>query len=214
MVNSRKYSISDEYPIKVITALNDFEELKAGWDKLADKQSVYKPFLCFEWFKIWLEHFLKDNKLLILLLYKEDKIVTIAPFLIKKGRFKGINLRKIDLIGNVYSPIRYFLFNESDEDERKKNFAIILKFLLKTYKDWDILDLYAIPEENNCFEVLKKAVKQTELKYTDYHCFGDWYLDEIKYTGDEYIANLPKKILKMSNIVKGVCKRWVSMNLN
>lgn len=151
------------------------------------------PFLCFEWFKLWLEHFLKDSRLLILLLYREGEIVTIVPFLIKEEKLKRINVRKIDLLGNVYSPIRYFLFSRFDDEERVKNLYYIFHFLSSVYKNWDILDLYAIPEENNCFNVLRMAIKGTGLRHLDYSCFGDWYLDEINFSWEQYFKKFNSK---------------------
>jgi CelD/BcsL family acetyltransferase involved in cellulose biosynthesis len=176
--------------------LTEFEKLRTLWDALADKQGVYKAFLCFDWFKIWLKHFLKDNKLFILLLYKENEIVTIAPFLISEERFKGISVRKIDLIGNVYSPFRYFLFSELKDEDIIRSLFFIFQFLSKNYRNWDILDFNGIPEENNSFDVLKIAIKQEGLKYIDFDCYGDWYLDGIEYSGDEYFNRLPEKIRK------------------
>ena len=134
--------------------------------------------------------------MLILLLYKEDEVVTIAPFLIREEKFKGINVRKIELIGNVYSPFRYLLFSELEDGKREKNLFFIFYFFSKIYKQWDILDMYPIPEENNYFDILNMTIKKTGLKHSEYFCFGDWYLDEIEYSGDEYIASLPKKIRK------------------
>jgi len=195
-VGSRSHSINDKYSIKEITNLNDFRDLMTIWDSLAERQGAYMPFLCFEWFKLWLDHFLKNNRLLILLLYKENEIVTIAPFLISEERFKGINVRKIDLIGNAYSPIRYFLFSEFNNEEKMKNISYIFEFFSEIYRNWDILDFYSIPEENDCFDILKMAIKQTGLKHLEYFCFGDCYLDNIEYSGDEYFTNLPKKIRK------------------
>lgn len=195
-MDSKNHSLNDKYSIREITDLNEFTKLRTVWDNLADKQGSYMPFLCFDWFKLWLEHFLKDNKLLILLLYKEDEVVTIVPFLIREEKFKGINVRKIELIGNVYSPFRYFLFSELEDQARKEHAAFIFGFFSNTYKRWDILDLNPIPEENDYFDILNMAIKKTGLKYSEYFCFGDWYLDEIDCSGDEYVANLPKKIRK------------------
>lgn len=185
-MNKKDYSISPEYSIRKVTDLIEFEKLRTLWDNLANKRGPYMPFLCFDWFKIWLDHFLKGNKLLILLLYKGPELVTIAPCLIKEEKSKGINVRKIDLIGNVYSPFRYFVLSELNDEETVKSLSFILQFLSKTYRDWDVLDLNSIPEERNCFDVLKTAIKQGGMKYTDFLCYGDWYLDEINYSGDEY----------------------------
>ena len=195
-MNEQNHLISNEYSIKIVTDLSDFEKLKPRWDNLAEKQGVYMPFLCFDWFKVWLEHFLNGNKLLILLLYKGNEIVTIVPCLIKEEKFKGVYVRKIELIGNVYSPFRYFLLIGLNDEQRIKYLSFIFQFLFKDYKNWDVLELTGIPEENNCFDVLKIAVKNRHVKHADFVGYGDWYLDEIECSGDEYFSNLPKKIRK------------------
>lgn len=185
-MNEQNHLISNEYSIKIVTDLSDFEKLKPRWDNLAEKQGVYMPFLCFDWFKVWLEHFLNGNKLLILLLYKGNEIVTIAPCLIKEGRFKGIGVRKIELLGNVYSPIRYFLCGSLGDEEREEYFYLVFRFLREFSRNWDTFDLTAIPEEGDCFDSVKRAVGKAGLKYLEYFCYGDWYLDGINYSGEEY----------------------------
>lgn len=190
-----EHLINDHYSVKEITDLGEFLRLRAQWDKLVS-QETHKTFLCFDWFKIWLEHFLKNRKLLILLLFRDGEIVTIAPFLLDEVTYKGLEIKKIELIGNVYSPIRFFLFLTEDNGERKKNLAYIINFLLQRFTEWEILELHAIPEENSCFEVVKRAISDSGLKYSDYVSFGDWYLNDIDYSGDEYFSNLPQKIRK------------------
>ncbi len=195
-MSNESYSIRGEYSIRKVTDLNEFEKLRTVWDNLADKQGPFLPFLCFDWFRIWLKTFLRNNKLFILLVYKGPELITIAPCLIKDEKFKGINVRKIDLIGNVYSPFRYFLLRELNDQERIKSLSSILQFLSKSYRGWDVLDFNSIPEENNCFDVLKIAIEQGGGKYKDLPCYGDWYLDEIQFSGDEYFNKLPEKIRK------------------
>jgi CelD/BcsL family acetyltransferase involved in cellulose biosynthesis len=189
-------TIDVKYTIKCITDLSEFENLRGVWDQLTEKQGGFTPFLCFDWFKIWLEHFLKDNKLSILLIYNGPKLITIAPFLIKEEKFRGIKVKKIELIGNVYSPYKYFLFSELNDEERIRCLSFIFQFLFRDYKNWDLIDLSGIPEEKSCFDVLKKAMEQKGLKNADFVSYGDWYLDEIEYSGDEYFNRLPEKIRK------------------
>lgn len=190
----QKSFLNNKYFIKKIENLNDFENLKFIWDNMAEKHGSYFPFLCFDWFKIWLKHFLKDNKLLILSLCKEDEILTIVPFILKKEKFKGINVKKIELIGNVYSPVRYFLFRDLDKKEKEENLSNILAYFLNIYKEWDIIDFCSIPEENNNFDILKIAVKRNSFKYLEYFCFGNWYLDNICFNGDQYIKSRTSNI--------------------
>lgn len=193
-MESNNYSLDDKFSIKEITDLNKFRELRTVWDELAKKQGPFAPFLSFGWFKIWLDHFLKDNRLLILLLHKGEKILGIAPFLIKKEKFKGVKIRKIELIGNIYSPIRYFLFDESDNGERIKNASFIFKYFSKNYRNWDIADLSGIPEENFSFDILKKSIKEIGCSSSDYFCYANWYLDGINYSGEEYLRRRPGNI--------------------
>lgn len=192
-MNEQNHLISNEYSIKIVTDLNEFEKLKTVWDNLAYKQGAFMPFLCFDWFKIWLDHFLKDDKLLILLLHKGPELASIAPFLIKEEKFKGINVRKIELAGNVYSPIRYFLFKEMGNGERESTLSYIFEFFSKFHRQWDIIDLSPIPEENGNFIALKNAVLKSSFKNAEIFCFGNWYLDGISYQSDKYFSNLSKK---------------------
>ena len=195
-MRNKRYSIIAEYSIKQVTDLDEFKKWGDVWDKMAVNQDSYMPFLCFDWFKIWLEHFLKDNKLSILLLYNGPKLIAIAPFLIKEEKFRGIKVKKIELIGNVYSPFKYFLFSEFNDEERIRCLSFIFQFLFKDYKNWDVIDLSGIPEEKSCFDFLKKAIEQKGLRNADFVSYGDWYLDEIEYSGDEYFNRLPEKIRK------------------
>lgn len=195
-MRNENHSISAEYSIRQLNDLDEFKKCGDVWDSIAGNQDSYIPFLCFDWFKIWLENFLKDNKLSILLLYNGPKLITIAPFLINEGKFRGIKVKKLELIGNVYSPFRYFVFSELNDEERIKNLSFIFQFLSKNYRNWDIIDLSGIPEEKNYFDTLIAGTIQGGLKYTDFVCYGDWYLDEIEYSGDEYFNRLPEKIRK------------------
>ena len=105
------------------------------------------PFLCFDWFWLWQDHFLKDGELCVVLLKKGQNIEAIAPFLRRREKFKGIKVRKIELMGNAYSPFRYFLFHQLKNEKRIKYISFILKIFAKTYNDWDIIDIYSVPEE-------------------------------------------------------------------
>jgi CelD/BcsL family acetyltransferase involved in cellulose biosynthesis len=73
---------------------------------------------------------------------------------------------------------------------------LIVSFLRTNRKDWGITILDGIPEENSCFEVVRSAIKKTGMKCREYSCYGDWYLDGIEYTADQYFMNLTNKVRK------------------
>ncbi|MCD6322102.1 MAG: GNAT family N-acetyltransferase [Clostridiales bacterium] len=195
-MNEERFFLDNGFSLLKISSLNELEKYRNDWDTLAANQGSCRPFLCFDWFHLWLRHFLKSNELFILLLFKSEILVAVAPFLRTKGKFKGFKVRKIDLIGNAYSPFRYFLFNESGDEQWEQSLATILDFLVKKETDWDIIDFYSIPEENNYFSILNKAVTGLCLAHHEYLAFGDWFVGNIKCSGEDYFSKLPKKIRK------------------
>jgi CelD/BcsL family acetyltransferase involved in cellulose biosynthesis len=197
MIKRENYYINDYgCIIKEVNDFTGFNNLAQTWETLSKKQGELNPFLSFEWFKIWLEHFLKNDSLLILLPYREDRILAIVPLLIRQEKIDGIKVKRIELIGNIYSPIRFLLFNSSDIEERENILFYVFEFFTKFYKTWDIINLYPLPEENNCFDLVRMAVNRTKFKPSEYFCFGDWFLDKIELSGDEYFEKLPKRVKK------------------
>jgi CelD/BcsL family acetyltransferase involved in cellulose biosynthesis len=191
------YELKDGYRIKLVHTIRSFSKLETQWEELLQNYSLHVPFLCFDWFKIWLEHFLGANNLFILLLFKYHELVAIAPFLFVKNPYKGIvNVRQISLIGNFHSPVKNFIFKHRGTDTRREYLTYILRFFSDNFKDWDVIDLDSIPEEENSFDVLEKVIKQIGFKQRNYFCFNDWVLDEIDYSGEEYMKRRAKNLKK------------------
>ena len=187
----RDHSLGD-YSIKMVTSTDEFKKLKIIWDELATNEGSYFPFLCFDFFRIWLEHFLADSKLLILQIDRGDRVLAIAPFVIKQGRYKGVNTIKIELIGNVYSPIRFFMFAKLEKEEKEVILLVVLDFFKKIYKRWDIIDLNSIIEEHENLSIVKSALSKSGLKNNEYFCFGNCYEDGIQFPSDIYFKSLSK----------------------
>lgn len=185
--------INQKHRIQIVEDLDEFQKLETTWDGLLENQKCHIPFLCFDWFRVWLKHFLKDNKLFILLIYDGDGVVGIAPFIIRHEKFKGIiHTKKIELIGNFHSHVRNFILGNLSSDARKINLESIFDFLQSEYTDWDVIELDSMPEEVENFEILKGITAKRGLRQREYFCFGDWYLDGINYSGDDYIKRRSK----------------------
>jgi hypothetical protein len=187
-------SLNNRFSARVVSELDDLGKLRDDWNELAAKQGAYMPFLCFDWFRLWLEHFLDDHQLLILLVYKHDNLETIAPFLVKQQKFKGIRVRKVELIGNVYSPVQTFLFKDVDNEKRENQISLILQYFSRINKHWDVIDLQSIPEEDDTFQILGNAIKKSGFKNKEHFCFGNWYLDGIDYSSDTYFKNRSRNV--------------------
>jgi CelD/BcsL family acetyltransferase involved in cellulose biosynthesis len=191
------YQVGDNFSIKVIRDLDGFRKLKDAWNNLAERCESYTPWLSYDWFNLCLKYFLDTDKLFLLMLHKADKIVAIAPFVVKNEKFKGtIRTKKIELLGNVHSPIKNFLFGDSSKEGKASIILNIFRYILDQYREWDVMELDRIPEENNVFNIFSEVISQLKLDFRTYLSARNWYLDGIDYSFSQYFENLPKKIQK------------------
>jgi len=86
----KEYTLDDTYSIGIVDTFERFLATKDIWDSLVEKQGSHEPFLCHDWFKIWLKHFLGDATLFILIMCRNNVPVLIAPLMRKKERYKRV----------------------------------------------------------------------------------------------------------------------------
>ncbi len=193
-MNSIIYKIDEDFSIKVVQDLKEFSELRYIWGSLTESYESYLPWLGFDWFELCLKYHLNDDKLLILLLCKADRVIAIAPFVLKKEVFKGFfKTKNFELIGNVHSPIRNFIIGDSNNGAKETLITRIISYFCDVYKDWDIIELDAIPEENGDLRAFETAIVDTGVKYRISPSFGNSYLDGIDYSFLQFFNNLHRK---------------------
>ncbi|GLI39245.1 GNAT family N-acetyltransferase [Geobacter hydrogenophilus] len=191
----KEHTIASAYSVSVTETIESFLSLKEMWDHVVRIHGTHEPFLCHDWFRIWLKYFLLDAKLFIVTLYRDSVPVLIAPFIRKNERYKRLaTVRKIELIGNVHSPVKTVIFGESDSSARAESLQYLFIYLTKEFCDWDIIELDSIPEELISPDILVGSVTNAGRSIRKFNCFSDWYLNGIDYSADEYFARLPKKI--------------------
>jgi len=184
------------YSIKEIQKLDDFEKLKTIWDSFAEKQVEYGYFLNHDWFKLWFEHFLKNNRLHILLLYEGDEIVAITPLLLIKEKYRATSVNKIILIGNAYSPIRDILFKESDLSRRKNHLRYIFDYLTLNLKQWNLMELYPLREDGGSYEALKDVIKERGYFSKEENYTENWFDNNVTQSFDEYLKKRSRQFRK------------------
>lgn len=189
---SETYKINEQFSIRVVRNLDEFKKLKDTWDCLAEKCASYTPWLSHDWFDLWLKFFFREEQLFILQVYEKHRLTAIAPFLIRHKMFKGVlRTKAIELIGNVHSPIRHFLLGDSDDKQKAAILSSILYFLSNTYKEWDIVELDKLPEEQSVFNIVEHAIVTAGLQHRSCFCTGNWYLDKITYPSTGYFEKQP-----------------------
>lgn len=207
------FSLDKGYSIREINCLEEFKTLKSLWNDMASREKIFYPFLCFEWMEAFLEHFLDKDDLIVLIVFRGELPVCIAPFVLRHDRCKGILMRKIELIGNFYAHVRNLIFQNVENHEKEEGFFFLLEYLLRS-KDWDVIDLQSIPEEEFEFEPLRQAAEKIGLAYQEYTCFGNWYLDRIECDSTEYLQSRSPNIRNNAKRYKKALERMGKLEVS
>lgn len=185
--------------IKIISTEEGFSEINAEWDAIAEGNSNYLPFCCHDWFVLWNKNFINKNELLVLKFDNNDAAALIVPLRKVTDKYRRLVIDKLELIGNVYSPVRCLLL---DQNQDSKAIGSLFTYLFEQNKTWDILDLSTLPEEGGLIEQITGELKKESIPFKEYLCFGDWYQDDIACSGNEYLMRLPEKMRKDINYCK------------
>ncbi len=189
------HKVDNGHSISLIQDLDEFRKLKDTWNNLAENCRSYNPWLSWDWFNLCLKYFLNNNKVFALVLYKADRIVAIAPFLLRKEKYKGIFwTNKIELMGSSYSPIGDILFGDLDEDAKKLILSNIIYYFSYVFRNWNIIELDKIIGKDSVPELFGDVIVNSGLKYRTYSCFNNWYSDGIDYGFGRFFGNLPKNL--------------------
>ena len=112
------------YSTSIISSRKEFKLLKPAWDSLIDDSDDKNLFLTFDWIDCWLDFFPQDCTLFIVLIYKEQQLIAIAP--LYKAPIKILNAipaRVIRVLGDQYSSAEYqdlILDREHKEEALRK----------------------------------------------------------------------------------------------
>lgn len=181
------------FTIETVSSIAHFNDLKEEWNALLVHDRRYRPYLSHEWFQLWFSYFKDQSELLIVQVKDGDQTAAIFPFVKQKATHKGIPVTEVELAGNIASPARCFLFRPMDDSEKE---AIILQVFrsLRDITNWDVMKLISLPEEMLNMNSLIRAIQGTGVSYTKSVGFGNWYLDGIDFSGDEYIRSRSRNI--------------------
>ncbi len=189
------FRCDDSYSVGIIRSWDRFLALRETWDTLVEQHGSHYPFLCHDWFRIWLKHFQGTAGLCIALVTRHHIPTLIAPLLTKIDKYKNIaNVRKIEFIGNHHSPIKCFIFGENEKSQRTDSLIALFRFFEFNYKNWDILELDSIPVETFPCSNLKDIAYSYGFSVRDFVSYNNWYFDGMNHSSQAYFSNLPKKI--------------------
>lgn len=186
-----KYTIDSHFTVIPAIGLEGFRSLKSDWDRLALNNGSYFPFLCYDWYANWLNHF-PDTDLFIPVLYRDGSLVALMPLMKTVVRKKGLRFNVFEFIGNAYFQARAILFDTMAANERTFYVEILLQYFMKHAPRWDYLDLYGLQTENGNIDQIVNAATRCGLTQKVELAYDNLYQDLIAVSAGEYISGRPK----------------------
>ncbi|MBI3805586.1 MAG: GNAT family N-acetyltransferase [Nitrospirae bacterium] len=160
------------YQITVVESLEKMAELGGAWNALLNESRSNTVFLSWEWLYTWSECFLKsDRRLFVLLIYKEEELVGIAPWCIRHIRSYGFSMRKIEFLGIPETGSDY-LDVFAKRGKEKEVAEQIYHFLHNSTSFWDSLALHDLASDSlfllHFMNQVEKDGKYGELRHGPY----------------------------------------------
>ena len=113
---------------------NQFAGLREEWNKLALKTESAQFFQTHDWLTVYWKHYGQDQRMRILLVRDNDRIIGIVPLVIRYERRQVGNLATLtyplDDWGSFYHPIT---------TDAARTMSAVVHYLNQNQKDWQLL---------------------------------------------------------------------------
>lgn len=141
-----------------IVRVSDYDEFKGSkeeWGALLSRSGTSNIFLTYEWIDACIRHFLKGRGLLILKVLDADRLIGIAPLMIKRSRYLGFPVKTVSFIGTLISDRMDFIV----DGDKRKIMGLVLDYLMHIEREWDFIDLREIPDDTGTMDAVKEWLR-------------------------------------------------------
>ena len=97
----RKPELPADYQARLVRTESDWDRLRDGWDRLVGAMPEASAFLAFDFLRTWWNHFGLSRQLLIVSLYRQGRLVGVAPMMICPKRILGVYRWRLEMIGDA-----------------------------------------------------------------------------------------------------------------
>jgi CelD/BcsL family acetyltransferase involved in cellulose biosynthesis len=162
--------------------------LEPVWNGLVDDAGIDHPFLRYEWIRTWWECFGKDKQLHVLLVTMDGEPIALAPLMLCRERFYGLEARCLQLIANVHTQRSDFIVAAHAD----KVYPFIWRFLEDHRDTWDVLLLPQIPAGSRTLEALPALAVRDGFQTGVWHAAHSPHLP-LTGSWDRYFNGLARK---------------------
>jgi CelD/BcsL family acetyltransferase involved in cellulose biosynthesis len=146
--------------IRVVRTFEDFLALAGRWNALLKETGSDSVFLTWEWLYTWAKHYLEEGQLWVVLAFKKDELIGIAPFCLRPRVTAMITIREMRFLGSddVGSTNLDFIV-------RRKHKATVLRAIYRHIHEeasgaWDLLTLSELPAESSSIDLWELLVAE------------------------------------------------------
>ncbi len=184
------------FDLNTITDRKSFQGIRDEWNWLARANSFYTPWFCWEWFDLCLRHD-KAGKIHLLTVRRDGELVAVAPFAIRSERYKGVvPARVVSFIGGNRSPLKGIVFGKADENVQREVIALVLEYLRKSFRAWDVLELEPVADTTVEGEDLPSLLERMRFPFRTYVSCANRYCHVTDTSFDSFFEKLPQSTRK------------------
>ncbi len=177
--------------VREITEPSDLPKIEDMWNRLLIEAETDNPYLSFGWFRTAFESFEKSERLCVLIVEDDDRAIALAPLIISVRQFNGFTIKKLHFLTNVYTPFQDFILTQ----KKSEALVIILDYLLRNFRLWDLMELKEIRNESESRRILEEFCKNKNLYYHQFFSSRSWCVST-NDSFEEGLTNITPKTQK------------------
>lgn len=180
--------------IKILKNKDELYNLKQEWGVLHSKGISNSPFSTWEWISSYEKIVMDANEELniICIFNEEEKLIVIAPFLIRRERKYGLEYNIIELIGSDERIAADYMDIIIDPKYLNEGKRLLMNYLIggEDFK-WDLIRWDGILDDSKCWELLRQF--KNEGYEVVQESMGVCPYIKLPKTWEEYLGTLSKK---------------------
>lgn len=142
-----------------ISDYHEFRNYKERWDDLLSRSDTDNIFLTYDWIDACIRHFFNKEVLLILNIFYEDRLIGIAPLMIKRGRYLGLPVRTLCFIGTGISDRMDFIV----EGNKGEAAVSIMDYLMSIKSEWDFINMEEMLDGTDTIRAIESYIAERSI---------------------------------------------------
>ena len=162
--------------VEILQDVKELSKLGVAWEALCDDlgDSV-TAFASFAWYETWWRHFSAGAALNVIVMWEADRLVGIAPLMLRHATIHGLSATVVCFIENNQSPHNDFIVVPAF---RESFLRAVMRFLFEqiTVAAWDVIVLNKLPVTSANYRTLIKILDETGMQWRQEQVLDSRYL--------------------------------------